>query len=152
MVMMAGLELPVFAIRRQIASSINLIVHMARLQDGSRRITNITEIVGMEGEIVTTQDIFRFEQTGTGKSGQILGDLRRYRNPASFLSKAGDRRHKAAQRNLYSRPFALTICQLSIEDNERLAHGPVVLFFIQIRICSIRDFPRSIMGKTPIRN
>jgi pilus assembly protein CpaF len=76
MVMMAGLELPVFAIRRQIASSINLIVHMARLQDGSRRITNITEIVGMEGEIVTTQDIFRFEQTGTGKSGQILGDLR----------------------------------------------------------------------------
>jgi pilus assembly protein CpaF len=76
MVMMAGLELPVFAIRRQIASSINLIVHMARLKDGSRRVTNITEIVGMEGEIVTTQDIFRFEQTGTSKTGQILGDLR----------------------------------------------------------------------------
>jgi pilus assembly protein CpaF len=49
---------------------------MARLQDGSRRITNITEIVGMEGEIVTTQDIFRFEQTGTGKTGQILGEIR----------------------------------------------------------------------------
>ena len=76
MVMMAGLELPVFAIRRQISSSINLIVHMARLKDGSRRVTNITEIVGMEGEIVTTQDIFRFEQTGTSKTGQILGDLR----------------------------------------------------------------------------
>jgi pilus assembly protein CpaF len=76
MVMMAGLELPVFAIRRQIASSINLIVHMARLQDGSRRITNITEIVGMEGEIVTTQDIFKFEQSGTSKTGQVLGELR----------------------------------------------------------------------------
>jgi pilus assembly protein CpaF len=76
MVMMAGLELPVFAIRRQIASSINLIVHMARLKDGSRRVTNITEIVGMEGEIVTTQDIFRFEQSGTSKTGQIQGDLR----------------------------------------------------------------------------
>lgn len=76
MVMMAGLELPMFAIRRQIASSINLIVHMARLQDGSRRITNITEIVGMEGEIVTTQDIFKFEQSGTSKTGQVLGELR----------------------------------------------------------------------------
>ena len=76
MVMMAGLELPIFAIRRQIASSINLLVHMARLVDGSRRITNITEIVGMEGEVVTTQDIFKFEQTGTSKTGQVLGDLR----------------------------------------------------------------------------
>ena len=76
MVMMAGLDLPVVAIRRQIASSINLIVHMARLVDGSRRITNITEIVGMEGEVVTTQDIFRFEQTGTSSTGQVLGIMR----------------------------------------------------------------------------
>jgi pilus assembly protein CpaF len=74
--MMAGLDLPVVAIRRQIASAINLIVHMARLQDGSRRVIQITEISGMESDIITQQDIFKFEQTGVSSKGKILGELK----------------------------------------------------------------------------
>jgi pilus assembly protein CpaF len=76
MVMMAGLELPLLAIRRQIASAINLVVHMSRLLDGTRKVTHITEISGMEGEVITMSDIFKFEQTGQGSDGKILGQLK----------------------------------------------------------------------------
>ncbi|MBN2147642.1 MAG: CpaF family protein [Anaerolineales bacterium] len=76
MVMMAGLELPLLAIRRQIASAINLIVHMSRLTDGTRKVTHITEVSGMEGEIITMSDIFKFEQTGVAQDGRILGQLK----------------------------------------------------------------------------
>ncbi len=74
--MMAGLEIPLMAIRRQIASAINLVIHIARLTDGTRKITNITEVSGMEGDVVTMSDIFKFEQTGVGSEGKILGTLR----------------------------------------------------------------------------
>ena len=76
MVMMAGLELPLLAIRRQIASAINLVVHMSRLTDGARKITHLTEVSGMEGEVVTMSDIFKFEQTGVGPDGKVLGQLK----------------------------------------------------------------------------
>ena len=73
MVLMAGMELPVRAIREQIASAIDLIVHQARLKDGSRRITHITEITGMEGDVITKQDIFIFKQQGRDEKGRITG-------------------------------------------------------------------------------
>jgi pilus assembly protein CpaF len=76
MVMMAGLELPLLAIRRQIASAIHLVVHMSRLTDGTRKITYITEVSGMEGDVITMSDIFKFEQTGIGADGKILGNLK----------------------------------------------------------------------------
>ena len=76
MVMMSGLELPLLAIRRQIASAINLVVHMSRLTDGARKITHITEVSGMEGEVITMSDIFKFEQTGVGPDGKMLGQLK----------------------------------------------------------------------------
>jgi pilus assembly protein CpaF len=76
MALMSGIELPVTAIRRQIASAINLVVHMSRLQDGTRKTTQITEIVGMEGDVVTQMDIFKFTQTGVSPDGKVLGDLR----------------------------------------------------------------------------
>ena len=76
MAMMAGLEMPLLAIRRQIASAVNLIIHISRLTDGSRKITHITEVSGMEGEVVTMSDIFKFEQTGVGPDGKIQGNLR----------------------------------------------------------------------------
>jgi pilus assembly protein CpaF len=76
MSMMAGLELPLLAIRKQIASAINLIVHMARLQDGSRKVTQITEISGMEGEVITMQDIFKFDITGVATDGKVKGEMR----------------------------------------------------------------------------
>ncbi len=76
MVLMAGMDLPVRAIREQIASAINLIVQQARLKDGSRKIVNITEVQGMEGDVVVLQDVFLFEQTGLDERGKIVGQLR----------------------------------------------------------------------------
>jgi pilus assembly protein CpaF len=75
MAMMAGLDMPLLAIRRQIASAVNLIIHISRLTDGSRKITHITEVSGMEGEVVTMSDIFKFEQSGVGPDGKIQGNL-----------------------------------------------------------------------------
>jgi pilus assembly protein CpaF len=75
MVLMAGMELPIKAIREQIASAVDIIVHQSRLKDGSRRITHITEVVGMEGDVITLQDIFLFRQTGKDERGRIVGEI-----------------------------------------------------------------------------
>jgi len=75
MVMMTGMELPLRAIREQISSAVDLIVQQSRLKDGTRRITHITEVQGMEGDVVVMQDIFVFEQTGV-IDGKIQGHLR----------------------------------------------------------------------------
>jgi pilus assembly protein CpaF len=76
MCMMAGIEMPLKVIRTQIASAIDLIVQLARLKDGTRKITHITEVAGMEGETVVLTDIFKFEQTGIGQDGKVLGELK----------------------------------------------------------------------------
>lgn len=76
MVLMAGMELPVRAIREQITSAVDVIVQAARLKDGSRKVTHITEVQGMEGETIVLQDIFVFEQEGTDEDGKIIGRLR----------------------------------------------------------------------------
>jgi pilus assembly protein CpaF len=73
MVMMSGMELPSRVIREQIASAINLIVQVARMSDGSRKIVKVAEITGMEGETITMQDIFQFRQDGFNEKGQVLG-------------------------------------------------------------------------------
>lgn len=75
MVMMAGLELPIRAIREQLASAIDLIVHQSRLRDGSRRIVAVTEVQGMEGDVIVLQDVFRFHQTGF-HDGKVEGRFR----------------------------------------------------------------------------
>lgn len=75
MSMMAGLELPLMAIRTQIAAAIDLIVHMERLTDGTRKITHVTEVPRMEGDIVTLSDIFKFDQTGVSSDGKVLGEM-----------------------------------------------------------------------------
>ncbi len=75
MVLMAGMDLPVRAIREQIASAVDLIVQQSRLKDGSRRITHITEVVGMEGDVVTLQDIFVFREEGRDHMGRITGGI-----------------------------------------------------------------------------
>jgi pilus assembly protein CpaF len=74
--MMAGLDMPLLPIRKQIAAAFNLIVHQTRLEDGTRKTTQITEVVGMEGDVVTLTDIFKFEKTGLGAEGKILGELK----------------------------------------------------------------------------
>jgi len=73
MVLMAGMELPLAAIRTQVASAIDLIIHQARLLDGSRRILQITEVVGMENGVITTQDLFQFEQRGVDEADRVVG-------------------------------------------------------------------------------
>ena len=73
MVAMAGIEMPLRAVRSQIASAVNLIVQASRLQDGSRRMVSITELTGMEGDIITMQEVFRFERTGLAPDGRIIG-------------------------------------------------------------------------------
>jgi len=75
MVMMSGVELPHRAIREQIASAVDVIVHQERLFDGSRKVTNIAEVQGMEGDVIILQDIFRFDQTGLVR-GKVQGQLR----------------------------------------------------------------------------
>jgi len=76
MVLMAGLDLPLRAIREQVASALDLIVHVSRLRDGSRRITHITEVDGMEGEVITMSDLFTFDHmAGLDADGRALGEL-----------------------------------------------------------------------------
>jgi pilus assembly protein CpaF len=75
LVLMSGLDLPIRAIREQITSAVDLIVHESRMSDGSRKVVNVTEVVGSEGERTTMQDIFIFEQTGLGADGKVLGQI-----------------------------------------------------------------------------
>ena len=73
MVAMSDVSLPDKAMRQQIASAINIVVQQARMGDGSRRVTSISELTGMEGDVITMQEIFKFEKTGTDEQGRIRG-------------------------------------------------------------------------------
>ena len=75
MVLMSGMELPLRAIRSQIASAVDIVVQIARMRDGSRKIINISELTGMEGDIITMQDLFRFEQQGIDSDGRLRGEF-----------------------------------------------------------------------------
>lgn len=91
MALMAGMDLPVKAIREQIASALNLIVHQSRMRDGSRKITHVTEVIGMEGDIVTLQDIFLFDYSmGVDEEGQTLGRIKSTGIRPHFLEKLED--------------------------------------------------------------
>lgn len=76
MVLMAGFELPVKAIREQMQSAIHLVIQIARFPDGTRKVVSVAEVSGMEGQVVTMQDLFRFVQTGIDTDGRVLGELR----------------------------------------------------------------------------
>lgn len=85
--MMAGMDLPVRAIRDQVASAVNLIVQISRLSDGSRKILSITEVVGMQGEVVTLAEIFRFKETGYDKNRRIQGVFQALGHIPTFIEK-----------------------------------------------------------------
>ncbi len=76
MCLMAGMELPIKVIRQQIASAIDLIIQQSRMRDGTRKVTSITEVAGMEGDTVVMTEIFRYEQTKVEKDGRIIGELK----------------------------------------------------------------------------
>jgi pilus assembly protein CpaF len=86
MVLMAGMDLPHRAIREQIASALDLIVHQDRMRDGVRRITSISEVVGLESETIVMQDIFRFQQVGI-EDGKVVGRLRPTGIRPKFMEK-----------------------------------------------------------------
>ncbi|RCK75685.1 MAG: Type II/IV secretion system ATP hydrolase TadA/VirB11/CpaF, TadA subfamily [Anaerolineae bacterium] len=86
MALMAGMDLPVRAIREQVASAIDLIIHQERMRDGSRKVVNITEVSGMEGDVITLTDIFVFEQSGY-ENGRIVGRLRATGLRPKFMDK-----------------------------------------------------------------
>jgi pilus assembly protein CpaF len=86
MTMMAGMELPVRAIREQIASAIDLVVHQERMRDGTRKIVNMTEVTGMEGDVITMTDVFSFEQSGY-ENGKVVGRLRPTGLRPKFIDK-----------------------------------------------------------------
>jgi len=74
--MMSGLDIPINIIREQISSAIDVIVQQTRLDDGSRKVTQISEVAGMEGQTIVMTDVFKFEQTGVDDSGKIIGELK----------------------------------------------------------------------------
>jgi pilus assembly protein CpaF len=75
MVAMANLNIPESAIRRQVASALDMIIQVSRMSDGTRKLINVSEVVGMEGDVVTMQDIFEFRKTGIGEKGEVLGEF-----------------------------------------------------------------------------
>ncbi len=86
MTLMAGMELPIKAIREQISSAVDLVIHQERMRDGSRKVVYITEVSGMEGNVITTTDLFLFEQTGFD-GGRVLGQLRPTGLRPKFMDK-----------------------------------------------------------------
>ncbi|MDH3540355.1 MAG: ATPase, T2SS/T4P/T4SS family, partial [Acidimicrobiia bacterium] len=91
MVLMSGFDMPVRAIREQVAGAVDLIVHLHRLRDGTRRVTHITEVLGMEGEVVTTQDVFLFDYgMGVDADGYYRGHLKSTGLRPSFSKKLED--------------------------------------------------------------
>lgn len=76
MTLMSGMEIPIRVIREQVASAIDVIIQISRLRDGTRKVTGITEVAGMEGDTIVLTDIFKFEQTGITEDGEVLGELK----------------------------------------------------------------------------
>ena len=91
MVLMSGMELPVRAIREQIASAIDIIVHESRFSDGTRKVTRVTEIVGLEGDLITMQDIFEYVQTGIGEDGVVEGHFQPTGAVPTFIEEVSAR-------------------------------------------------------------
>jgi pilus assembly protein CpaF len=87
MVLMAGMDLPVRAIREQVSSAVDLIVQQSRLKDGSRKITHITEVQGIEKDIITLQDIFVHVETGTDDKGRVMGHFKSTGIRPKFMDK-----------------------------------------------------------------
>ena len=91
LVMMSGLDLPLRAIREQIAGAVDLIVQIVRLSDGSRKIISITEVVGMQGEVISLAEIFKYKETGYDKNRKVLGQFQSTGTVPSFVQEIKDK-------------------------------------------------------------
>src|SRR5262249_24873287 len=83
-----GTNLPSKAVRQQIASAVNLIVQIQRMRDGTRRVTHVSEVVGMEGEVIVLQDLFTFEFKGEDSDGKLIGEFKSGAERPPFAHKA----------------------------------------------------------------
>ena len=102
--MMAGMDLPQLAIRQQIAGAVHMIVQISRLADGSRKCVYVTEIQGMEGNMVTLQDIFKYEQTGVNSEGKLIGITKRHRHRPEVPDEVQRQRPQRPGGDLPERP------------------------------------------------
>ena len=116
MVLMAGYDLPVRAIRQQVASALDMVVHLARMNDGSRRVTSITEVQGMESDVITMQDLFEFKIDSFDADGTITGGLRSTGLRPVFVKKF--------ERHGIELPTALFREGAEIDLSTRIAQGP----------------------------
>ena len=104
MVLMAGYDLPVRAIRQQVSSALDMIVHVERLEDGTRRVTAVTEVQRMESDVITLQDIFEFKMDSFAPDGTINGKLHRDRAPPDLPGQVREARDRAPGRDLHAQP------------------------------------------------
>ncbi len=114
LVLMSGMDLPLKVVRQQIASAVDLIVQQTRLKDGTRKVTAITEVAGMEGDIVVLTDIFKFEQTGVTTEGKVLGDLK-----ATGIRPLFSSRLEAAGFKLGAEVFGANISEMLSKSHKR---------------------------------
>jgi pilus assembly protein CpaF len=113
MTMMAGMELPIRAIREQVASALDLIVHLSRLRDGTRRVTHISEVMGMEGEIIVLQDLYLYDYgMGVDDSGHFLGHLKSTGIRPSFADRLADHGIRLEPELFTLQPFARKVVGL----------------------------------------
>jgi pilus assembly protein CpaF len=106
MALMAGMDLTIRAVREQAAAALDLIVHVARLQDGTRRATHLTEIVGMEGDTITLQDLFLFHSAGLDDHGRVLGNVVATGLRPTFLERLAERNVRVDQ-SLFTPPVGM---------------------------------------------
>jgi pilus assembly protein CpaF len=113
MTMMAGMELPIRAIREQVASALDLIVHLSRLRDGTRRVTHISEVMGMEGDIIVLQDLYLFDYgMGVDEEGHFLGHLKSTGIRPSFAERLADQGIRLEPELFTLQPFARKVVGL----------------------------------------
>ncbi len=114
MIMMAGLDLPLKVVRQQISSAVDLIVQLTRLRDGTRKVTAITEVAGMEGETIVLTDIFKYQQTGIRTDGTVEGDLK-----ATGIRPHFSARIEAAGIKLGPEIYGVTAAELQQANRQR---------------------------------
>jgi len=85
--LMSGLDLPIRVIREQVAAAVDLIIQQSRMRDGTRKVTQVTEVIGMEGDTIVLSDIFKFEQSGQDEEGKVLGEHKATGIRPIFMSK-----------------------------------------------------------------
>jgi len=113
MTLMGGIELPVRAIREQMASALDVIVHLTRLRDGTRRVTNVCEVLGMEGDVIVLQDVFSFDfGMGVDEEGRHLGHLKSTGIRPNFSERLADRGVKLEPELFRLEPFARRVVGL----------------------------------------